>query len=397
MRQITLRNKQKEIVGYSIVSEQDFEDLNKRKWYINGNGYVASTFNKKTWSMHRYIFIELQKQYLTSKNIIDHIDNNPLNNSRENLRIVTPKENSRNKQKRKNTSSKYIGVYYNKKSKRWESRFRINDKVLLASYDNEDFAGYQYNLWCKEYKIEHANLNKIDEPKDFIVYSKKQKIVDLPKYIYLTKHKKYRVNIKGKHYGYFFTLEEAKNRIINVKKDLQDTEDKTRNSLPIKRNDSGQAIIELFNIKKEKVGETIVDDDNYYDLLRYSGHLRKYAKITVNNKSCLVHRYIMNYYGDDYVDHINGNPLDNRKCNLRIVTASQNCKNKKSKNKSSSKYLGVYWDKSNNTWCAAIGINGKQKSLGSFENEMDAAKCRDEATKKYFGEYGNLNFTAVEL
>lgn len=99
----------------------------------------------------------------------------------------------------------------------------------------------------------------------------------------------------------------------------------------------------------------------------------------------------MNYTGKLFVDHINNNPLDNRKVNLRIVTQQQNNMNVSSRKGSSSKYVGVYFRKETNKWCAQITINGIKKHIGKFTNEIDAVKARDTATLKYHGIHGNLN------
>lgn len=109
-----------------------------------------------------------------------------------------------------------------------------------------------------------------------------------------------------------------------------------------------------------------------------------------NNENVRLSRFIMNYNGNDIVDHINNNTLDNRKCNLRIVTHQQNSMNKKSSKNSTSKYIGV--SKNHNKWQANIRINGNLLYLGKFNTEIEAAKVRDTATKEHFGEYGNLNF-----
>ncbi len=76
----------------------------------------------------------------------------------------------------------------------------------------------------------------------------------------------------------------------------------------------------------------------------------------------------------------------------KCSTPQQNMMNKSSNKNSSSKYLGVSLDKSKTKWVVRIGINNKQVRIGSFKNEIDAAKARDIATKEHFGEYGNLNF-----
>lgn len=104
-----------------------------------------------------------------------------------------------------------------------------------------------------------------------------------------------------------------------------------------------------------------------------------------------IHRYIMNYSGNNIVDHINNNSLDNRKQNLRIVTSQQNNMNVSSAKNSTSQYIGV----SKNKWARTVSritINRKCLHLGSFNTEEEAARARDEATKELFGEFGNLNF-----
>lgn len=69
-------------------------------------------------------------------------------------------------------------------------------------------------------------------------------------------------------------------------------------------------------------------------------------------------------------DHINGNGLDNRRCNLRIVTARQNQQNQNIQK--SSKYPGVHWQKDARKWRAQIRVNGKQQYLGYYDDEETA-------------------------
>ena len=125
---IPLKNKNKEIVDYALVSKEDYELISKYKWHRNEN-YACGTVNKKKFKMHRYIMKEILGNNIESKTKIDHIDNNKLNNKRDNLRIVTDSENCRNKMKLKNSSSKYIGVTYIKANKNWRTSMRINKKL----------------------------------------------------------------------------------------------------------------------------------------------------------------------------------------------------------------------------------------------------------------------------
>lgn len=163
-------------------------------------------------------------------------------------------------------------------------------------------------------------------------------------------------------------------------------------SRPITRDTQGNCILQIK--KKNEIIDVLVDEDIYYDLIHYTWRITngKYVAGRVNGKDVRLSRYVMNYYGKDLIDHINGNTLDNRRCNLRVVTPQQNMMNLRSNPNASSKYIGVSYITKSKKWHGMITINGKSIYLGCFDNEEDAAKARDIATKKYFGEYGKLNF-----
>ncbi len=84
-------------------------------------------------------------------------------------------------------------------------------------------------------------------------------------------------------------------------------------------------------------------------------------------------------------DHEDGNGLNNQRYNLRHVTVRQNGQNMKHGSRSS-KYPGVCWHKKDKKWVALIRINGPQKWLGSFENEIDAYNAYCQAVSN-LGEY----------
>jgi hypothetical protein len=95
------------------------------------------------------------------------------------------------------------------------------------------------------------------------------------------------------------------------------------------------------------------------------------------------------------VDHINGNPLDNRRVNLRICTREQNNRNRGPHKENL--YKGV--SKSRNTtskiWKVQIKMDGKSVHLGYFEDQKEAAKVYDKAAKEYYGEFARLNFPDI--
>lgn len=90
-------------------------------------------------------------------------------------------------------------------------------------------------------------------------------------------------------------------------------------------------------------------------------------------------------------DHKDHNGLNNQRYNLRVATPAQNRANSRPVKNSSSKYLGVYWNKAARKWRAKIKKDYKGIYLGSFTNEIDAAKAYNDAAIKFHGEFANLN------
>lgn len=138
-------------------------------------------------------------------------------------------------------------------------------------------------------------------------------------------------------------------------------------------NEIARAKIDLEDVKKcEKYKWTIKKDDGYVRNLRNVGYL---------------HRFIMDCPKDMVVDHINHNKLDNRKENLRVCSESENKFNHKIYKSNTSGYPGVNWHKKANKWRVRIQVEGKEISLGLYENFEEAVRVRKEAEIKYFGEY----------
>lgn len=142
-------------------------------------------------------------------------------------------------------------------------------------------------------------------------------------------------------------------------------------------------------IKLSRNKEALVDDDDYERLnqLTWNCNSKGYAV-----RQSYLHNEIIKAPKGLVVDHINGNPLDNRKCNLRIATKSQNKINsKKYTGNRTSKYKGVHYNKRDNIWLARIGINRKRIYLGSFKTEKEAALAYNEAALIYHKEFAVLN------
>lgn len=152
---------------------------------------------------------------------------------------------------------------------------------------------------------------------------------------------------------------------------------------------------------KSGVGITVSDSD-YPALSKYAWHIspqgyakRNKSKIASGSPYTLMHRMILGLQDKDkMVDHINGNKLDNRRENLRIVSNQGNQANSKIPKNNTSGYKGVTWDKYRNKWIAQIMVNRRHKYLGRFESIEDAVVAYDTAALLIFG---NCAYTNKEI
>lgn len=109
------------------------------------------------------------------------------------------------------------------------------------------------------------------------------------------------------------------------------------------------------------------------------------------SKRIYMHRVIMNARPGEQVDHKDGNGLNNLESNMRIASHSQNSFNTGLSKSNSSGYKGVSWSKGMKKWRSRIRIQGKETIIGYFDNLIEAAKARNEATIKHHGEFAWLN------
>lgn len=110
---------------------------------------------------------------------------------------------------------------------------------------------------------------------------------------------------------------------------------------------------------------------------------------TLDGTTILMSRTLISPERHMFVDHINGDPTDNRLKNLRECTHSENMRNRKTL--SGGKYKGIYYCKNKGMWKAQIKKNGKTTNLGSFYSPELAAKCYDKAALDMYGDFARLN------
>ncbi|HEX8267401.1 MAG TPA: HNH endonuclease [Pyrinomonadaceae bacterium] len=136
---------------------------------------------------------------------------------------------------------------------------------------------------------------------------------------------------------------------------------------------------------------TIVDDELFDYLNKWKWHYNSgYAERKENGRHVRMHRVILKTR--KFVDHINGDPLDNRKENLRPATKSTNAMNMK-KSRGASIYKGV--SKDGDRWRAQICKNNRRVFSESAPKERWGAMIYDLNAPLVFGEYARLNFVPV--
>lgn len=149
----------------ALVDDEDFKAVNKYKWqasraprgdYFYATGLVGEPNNLKPVKMHNFI-MRKRKGYE-----IDHINNNGLDNRRENLRYCTPAQNSANRRPKKGCSSIYKGVFKRTDSKHIKWRVNVGKKFVMTC-NTEGDAAMVYNYLAKKKYGEFAYLNRADQ------------------------------------------------------------------------------------------------------------------------------------------------------------------------------------------------------------------------------------------
>lgn len=120
------------------------------------------------------------------------------------------------------------------------------------------------------------------------------------------------------------------------------------------------------------------------------GNKSYYIQGKYNGRTVFIHRFILDVLNEKVdVDHIDHDPTNNTRENLRICSHMQNMMNIKKVAKNSSGTKGVY--KRRNKWGAEIWVYGHRIYLGYYKDKKDAIKARKEAEEKYYKEWRNIN------
>lgn len=145
---------------------------------------------------------------------------------------------------------------------------------------------------------------------------------------------------------------------------------------------------------------TIIDECDKH-LAEYKWRFSKgYAKRSCyknGNRTLLLHRQILTPPEGMHVDHVNGDKLDNRRCNLRLCSDTENQCNRGRPANNTSLFKGVHFDEQKRKWRAQIKFNGKKIHLGYFRRRRHAAAVYDLAAKYLHGDFALTNEQASHL
>jgi hypothetical protein len=115
------------------------------------------------------------------------------------------------------------------------------------------------------------------------------------------------------------------------------------------------------------------------------GYAEGFVRVDGKTKKVYMHRILLSPPADMDVDHINGNRLDNRRCNLRIVTRGQNLQNiRAAKSNSQTGVRNVCWDKKHKRFAVYLKVSGKTKALGRFKTLEEAERAAVEARRLHY-------------
>lgn len=144
----------------------------------------------------------------------------------------------------------------------------------------------------------------------------------------------------------------------------------------------------------------MVSVEDYDSLMQhrwFRGPKQKYAMYSIRPggrkgklHSVLMHRHILElgaYDKENMVDHINGNTLDNRRSNLRLVHRSVNCQNAKRRSDNTSGHRGISWDKARRKWRCGFQKDGTRIEVGLFDRLESAVAARDVAIQNAYKYY----------
>jgi hypothetical protein len=382
--------------GVALVSNEDFEELSKYKWYVHKKGYIHGDVNRKKLKMHHFILKPKEGM------IVDHINGIKYDNRRTNLRYLPENKNAQNKHLNKeNRSSKYRGVSYNKNDNKYWVQIRIdNVRHHLGRYDTETIAAEVWDMYVVNNGLDHIELNFPDKRDEYLSRTyepfKSKGSPSSTGYIGVSKKDgKYNVGVHHdghrRYIGDYKDLIEAANKYDEyiVKHDILEKQLNFPDKYPEYLNKR------IIRTKCEPVDDTTVKllidgyddslkpvliDKEDYDKVKHHkcSIVSGYVHIDTKEKSLILSRFLSEVNDTSiYIDHIDSNPMNNTRKNLRLSNFIKNAQNKEKMDGATSKYYGVSYHKNTDRWVAYVANDNEVKFRKTYADEQTAARARD--------------------
>ena len=144
---------------YAIIDAEDAPLVEGVSWRAKpGNTGIIYAARDCRDGSGNWTVVRMHRVILGAKDktLVDHLDHDGLNNRRNNIRLCSHSENNQNARKRIKGSSKYKGIYWKERDKKWYARIMLNGKrIFLGSYDTEDEA---HKAYCKASRDLHKEF-----------------------------------------------------------------------------------------------------------------------------------------------------------------------------------------------------------------------------------------------
>ena len=365
--------------GSALVSEEDHVLVSKYKWharYGRNTMYVQGNVDGKIIRLHRFLM------GTKSNFVIDHLDRDGLNNTRENLRFVTLGQNSQNSQNRAGTSE-FRGVSWSTQVKKWHVKCGGDH---IAYFRDEDEAARSYDEAVLRKYGRNAVTNFFIKDEDIeIIINQERSVKDskiLPRGVTKkAEERTYKASLTwdGVSYklGRFETPEKAHEAYLEKHTQLSQTALQRHYQIQIAREEeSGIAKIDIYDQAKVLTAIALVSDEDWHrlSLVKWS-ESDGYALGSFDGVQTSMHKVVVSAAVAPglVIDHINRNRLDNRRENLRVVTPSDNSQNRDVSKNNTTGYVGVERKKNNSRWSARISKEYIEYQLGSYDHPILAA------------------------
>lgn len=382
------------IGGETTIDKDDYDRVIQHNWY-KSQDYIVSKINKNQIRLSHFILNTEKGQQ------IDHINGNINDNRKCNLRKTNSLHNANNRQVSPNKKgTKFSYVFYKKQTGNFFGKIVYNKQTFSLGTFKTDFEAADAADMFIVHKLDNAKKLNFPENLDEYKNRKYNKIEKekTTKYIGVCNINGYYIsyiqyNKKRKHllccndpikcakvYDQYIIDNNIPNKKLNFP---QDHPDYNTNSIikTLCENYDNNTVKLLI----ESPGNCLIDK-NDYDKIKYYNcrYVKKknrrigYIIIDVNGETLRLHRFLMNEKDPNiYIDHINKNPLNNKKNNLRKSNHLLNPQNTSKRDNCSSKAVGISYNTKRRKWNCSLKLNGNNILNQYCDDEIIAICTRD--------------------